>query len=226
MVMVSNRAVMTLATGVLPKSRFKNWLLRRLGHSVASSASIGHVVLWRIEKLTLAENARLSSMTVFKDLRLVTLSDRATIGAWNWISAASEFVATAPLHAQLAMDRDSAITSRHYIDCSGGVTVGAFATVAGQRSTILSHEINFALNEQQAGSVSIGEYAFVSTNCVLLKGSHLPARSVLAAGGVLGRRPSNSNVEEGLWGGVPAKWLRPLEGEYFSREVGYVRVRK
>jgi acetyltransferase-like isoleucine patch superfamily enzyme len=224
---VSSRAAVTVTVGLLPKSKLKNWILRRLGHSVHSSASVGSVILWNVANISLGDGARLSSMSVFKDLRHLSVSEHSTIGAWNWISAAVEFAGTVPLHAQLVLYPHSAITSRHYIDCSGGVTVGAFATVAGQRTTILSHEIDFANNKQQAGEVIIGEYAFVSTNCVLLKGSNLPARSVLAAGGVLGRRTVRTDLEEqGLWGGVPAKWIRSLEGEYFSRAVGYVRVQK
>ena len=41
------------------------------------------------------------------------------------------------------MGRHAALTSRHYVDCSNRVDIGEFTTVAGARSQILTHAIDF-----------------------------------------------------------------------------------
>jgi hypothetical protein len=46
--------------------------------------------------------------------------------------------------------------------------------------------------------------------CLLLKDSHVPPYSVLAAGTVLSKTRDDAEVKRGLYGGVPAKFIREL----------------
>ncbi|MEX5300226.1 hypothetical protein RCG67_15795 [Kocuria sp. CPCC 205292] len=121
------------------------------------------------------------------------------------------------------MDQHSAVTSRHYMDCSGGVAIGRHSTVAGQRSTILSHGIDFERNVQTLKPVSIGQYAFISTGCIIVGGSHVGDRCVVAAGGVVSGSIQHAEGPS-LWGGVPARFIKKLDGDYFVRERGYVKT--
>jgi acetyltransferase-like isoleucine patch superfamily enzyme len=93
------------------------------------------------------------------------------------------------------------------VDCSGGVTIGAFTTFAGFRSQILTHSIDLETNLQTTGPVSIGKYCFIGTNSVLLMGSRLPDFSVLGAKSLL-----NKPYEETHWlyAGVPARPVKRL----------------
>lgn len=84
----------------------------------------------------------------------------------------------------------SAITNRHLIDCTDRVTLGRFTTFAGFRSQILAHSIDLAECRQSARPVTIGDYCFVGTDCVLLGGSALPDCSVLAAKSLLNKPQS------------------------------------
>jgi hypothetical protein len=60
----------------------------------------------------------------------------------------------------------SAVTSRHYLDCTGGVTVGAFSTVAGARSTIFTHQVDITQSRQVWRPVRIGRlYWLRRTHC-------------------------------------------------------------
>ena len=215
------RVVFTLAFGLMPSSKVKNLLLRASGNSVHSSASIGPSLIWRVKRFSAGPGARIGGFNVFRDMNAVVLEVGARVGSWNWISAAVPFLRMRDENGVLNVGDYAAITSRHYLDCSGGISVGRFSIVAGQRSTILTHGIDFASSRQTAAGVDIGSYSFVSTNCTLLKGASLPDRSVLAAGGVLSRSKSGE-LAEGLWGGVPARFLKPVDGDFFDRTVPYV----
>lgn len=215
------RGVMTVVAGLLPASSFKNAVVRRLGWNVGQGCRIGPVIAVSGAYLSLEDGARVGAFNMVRGIRL-ELGSGSTIGSWNWFSAAGEFRGQIGTHALLRVGRQSSITSRHYVDCSGGVLIGDFTTVGGQRTTILSHGIDFVESVQVPGVVEIGSRSFVSTNCVLLMGSVLPERSVLAAGAVLTR--SRGVREPGIWGGVPARHLGVAEGAYFDRAQGFVSV--
>ena len=119
------------------------------------------------------------------------------------------------------MGRHAAMTSRHYVDCSNRVDIGDFATLAGARSQILTHAIDFNRNRQVSAPVRIGRYCFVGTSCVVLKGAELPDCSVLAAGSSLARAYGEPFT---LYSGVPALPVKELDrdAEYFRRVRGFV----
>lgn len=207
--------------GILPASAGKNLLLGALGNSVGSNCSVGIILLVGTTEFSFGDNTRISNFNVFRDLSLVTLGANSTIGSWNWFSAAREFGREGE-RATLRLGCNSAITGRHYLDCSGGVNIGDFTTVAGNRSTILTHGIDLERNVQTVAGVEVGDYCFVSTGCTLLKGSALPSKSVLAAGAVL--IPKNTAGVPGLWAGVPAVRKGDVSGLYFERQNGRVSV--
>lgn len=80
---------------------------------------------------------------------------------------------------------------------------------------------NVHTGNQESSPISIGDYCFVGTRCTFLPGSKLPNFSLLAAGAVISNQ---FNEEFGLYGGVPAKFIKKLSQEdaYFSRERGMV----
>jgi acetyltransferase-like isoleucine patch superfamily enzyme len=156
----------------------------------------------------------------------VDLGERATIGDFNWISGLSpadkkHFGEETSRDPAFVMGRHAALTSRHYVDCSNRVDIGEFATVAGARSQILTHAIDFRRNRQVSAPVRIGRYCFVGTACVVLKGAELPDCSVLAAGSSLSHAFGDPFT---LYSGVPAKPVKPLDrdAEYFRRTAGFV----
>ena len=115
----------------------------------------------------------------------------------------------------------SAITNRHIVDCTERIRIGAFTTIAGFASQLLTHSINLENSRQEANPITIGDYCFIGTNCVLLGGSSLPDYSVLGAKSLLNRNCRDSYF---LYGGVPAKPIKalPPTTRYFQRESGYV----
>jgi acetyltransferase-like isoleucine patch superfamily enzyme len=107
------------------------------------------------------------------------------------------------------------------IDCTARVRIGAFATVAGFRSQLITHSIDLEAGRQSSEPIEIGEYCFVGTDSVILGGSSLPHHSVLGAKSLLNKK---WDTPFQLYGGVPAKPLKelPREMEYFRRKEGFV----
>jgi acetyltransferase-like isoleucine patch superfamily enzyme len=106
------------------------------------------------------------------------------------------------LVGKLIIGKFGAFTNRHYVDCSGQVILRPFAAVAGLRSIILSHELDYAENKTEPGRVVLGSNAVTTVGCILLKDSYLPERSVLAAGSVLPRAKEGVDMPiSALYGG-------------------------
>jgi acetyltransferase-like isoleucine patch superfamily enzyme len=217
------RGWLTLLIGILPHSRFKCLTLGLInGWRIASSARIGPCLLLNVRYLELDVEAILGSCSVYRNLMSVRIGYRSVIGSWNTISSAVEFTQdNVSEAARLTIGRESAITNRHYLDCSGGVSIGDFSTVAGIRSTFLSHSIDLQQSRQRTATISIGDYTFVASNCSIMAGATLPAKCVLAMGAVL--RPG-ADREGLLYAGVPARPVRHCRGEYFGRTVGRVAI--
>jgi acetyltransferase-like isoleucine patch superfamily enzyme len=216
------RAVPALLVGVLPHCRLKTLLMSRLlGWSVHPTATVAPCLFVRVRRVSLGAGARLLGLSAFYDVDDLVLGDDAVVGRWNWLSAARE-LRTAVLDARaggrpatLRLGRGAAITSRHYIDCSGGVDIGAFSVLAGVRSTVLTHQVDLARSEQDVRPVRVGDYCLVGSNAKLVPGASIPDRCVIAMGSVVaGALPDAGH----LYAGVPARAVKPVEdGLYFTR---------
>jgi acetyltransferase-like isoleucine patch superfamily enzyme len=205
----------------LPASPAKNAVLRRFGNRIEKGASLGSCLVWHCGKFDVGENVQLGSLNVFKGLAHVQLDAHVQVGSFNWSSAGSDFEHQ-PGYGRLSLHEQASMTSRHFLDCTGGVTIGAYATIAGLRTAIITHGIDVGRNTQTSSPVSVGPYSLVGTCSILLAGSTLPDRSVLAAGSVL--TAADDLRAPGLYAGVPARFKKPVSGDYFNRPHGYVRV--
>jgi len=207
------------------------WTLRRVylravfGFQLHPTSRIG--LAWILpQKLVLHEHSSIGNMTVCKHIDLLELGPHATIGRGNWITGFPSgpwkpFSHDKNRKPELVLGAHSAITNRHFIDCTSRVSIGAFTTFAGYQSQILTHGISIERARQESAPVEIGEYCFVGTNCVLLGGSLLPSYSVLGAKSLLNKAYQESHT---LYAGVPARALKKIDSSslYFSREQGAV----
>lgn len=212
-------------------SLFLPWPVRRsilekqFGYSIHPSSYIG--LSWILpRRLIMEENSRIGHFTLCKNIDRLHLGAHAIIGPLNWITGfptgpSRHFAHQPDRSPELLVETHAGISSRHLIDCTARVRIGAFATIGGYRSQLVTHSIDLGASRQSAEPIEIGEYCFVGTNCVLLGGSSLPHHSVLGAQSLL-----NKKWEEPyrLYGGVPAKPLKELsqEMEYFRRTEGFV----
>jgi acetyltransferase-like isoleucine patch superfamily enzyme len=209
------------------------WSLRRLvlqwccGFSIHKTARISRFSLVLTSKLEMGPHSEIGAFTVCKGAELLRLEEYAHIGAFNWITGfplgtgSRHFELDKDRKPQLIVEQHAAVTNRHIIDCTDEVVIGAFSIFAGFRSQILTHSIDLKQARQGCKPVRIGHHCFVGTASVLLGGSALPDGSVLAAHSLL---ISSFETPHTLYGGVPAKPIKPIEpgGAYFSRTTGYV----
>ena len=201
-------------------------LLRRIfGYNISASARIG-LSLVLSERFVMDEHASIGHFTYVKGLTGLELGRFARIGNLNWISgnAGSEidfFADETDRQCLLAIEEHAALTNRHYIDCTNVVRIGAFSTVAGVRSQILTHGIDIRQSKQTSASISIGRYCFVGSGVIVLKGASLPDYCVLGAGSIL---RTKEIAQYTLYSGVPAVAVRVLDGGslYFHRTEGFI----
>lgn len=204
----------------------RRWLLERFfGYDIHPTSRIG--IAWVFpQHLVMEAHSKIGHLTVCKGLDLLWLKQHASIGRGNWITGfpggdSNHFFHQKDRKPQLILGEHSALTNRHLVDCTNSVSIGKFSTVAGFRSQILTHSIDLEHCRQSSAPLDIGDYCFVSTNCVLLGGSSLPSYSVLGAKSLLNKCYRKSNY---LYAGVPARPVKQLseEFQYFSRSTGYV----
>lgn len=161
-----------------------------------------------------------------KGLSLLQLGDHARIEQLNWITGfprgnASFFAHLPDREPVLRVGRHSSITSRHLIDCTGGVEIGEFTTMGGWQTQIISHSFDFSVPRQHAEQIRIGSYSFIGSRSILLMGANFPDRSILGAGSTYGSKDCGAS---GLYSGVPARHVRDLDANsgYFLREEGMI----
>jgi len=205
----------------------KRWFLHRCyGYEIDRSARIG--LAWVYPKhLRLGKETRIDHFTVVIHLDTVELGDYSTIGRSNWVTghpggSGRHFTHQKDRRPQLVIGEHSAITKRHYLDCTHEIKVGRFTTIAGHHSELLTHSIDVVAGRQDSKPIEIGDYCFIGTRCIVLGGARLPSQSVLAAGAVLTKA---FEASFSLYGGVPARFIKdlPKEAQYFRRTTGFVR---
>ena len=219
------RTLLCFLSLLLPWSLRRALLEKQFGYSIHPSSRIGFA--WILPRqLIMEEGSRIGPLTFCKNIDLLHLGAHATIGQLNWITGfpsgpGRHFAHQPDRRPELIVETHAAITSRHFIDCTARIRIGAFATVGGFRSQLITHSIDFARSRQTAKPIDIGEYCFTGTNSVLLGGSTLPHHSILGAQSLLNKKWDEAYR---LYAGVPAKPVKELSPDmgYFSRTEGFV----
>jgi acetyltransferase-like isoleucine patch superfamily enzyme len=210
---------------LLPWGMRRSLLEKQFGYSIHPDSRIGFA--WTFpRRLIMEEGSRIGHLTLCKNIDLLHLGAHAIVGQLNWItgfpSGPSRHFAHQPdRRPELIIETHAGISSRHLLDCTARVRIGAFATIGGFRSQLLTHTIDLEAGRQTAEPIDIGEYSFTGTNSVMLGGSSLPHHSVLGAQSLLNKKWDEPYR---LYAGVPAKPVKELSPElgYFRRTGGFV----
>lgn len=219
------KTLLGLVSLLLPWGLRRSFLEKQFGYSIHPSSRIGFAWIFP-RRLIMEEGARIGHLTLCKNIDLLHLGAHAIVGQLNWItgfpSGPSRHFAHQPdRRPELIVEKHAGISSRHLIDCTARVRIGAFATIGGFRSQLLTHSIDFTAGRQTAEPIDIGEYSFTGTNCVLLGGSALPHHSILGAQSLLNKKWDEPYR---LYAGVPAQAVKELSANlgYFRRTEGFV----
>jgi acetyltransferase-like isoleucine patch superfamily enzyme len=217
------RILMSLVCLFLPWPLRRRALIQFLGFAIDPSAKIGYSLVL-CERLIMKPRARILHYTVIGGVELLQMEEDSIIGNFNTIRGALQstpyYKHQPERRAELTLGRHAAITSHHFLDCTNRIAVGQFTTIAGVRSTFLTHSVDFRVNRQDSGVITIGDYCFIGTDCTVLKGAGLPSYSILGAKSLLNK----AFAQSGLYGGVPAKHIADLDSDlaYMSRDSGHV----
>jgi acetyltransferase-like isoleucine patch superfamily enzyme len=209
----------------LPWSLRRGFLERQFGYSIHPTSRIG--LSWIFpRRLIMEEGSRIGHFNVCKNADLLHLGAESIIGQLNWITgfplgSSRHFAHQVDRQPELIVERHAGISSRHFIDCTARVRIGAFTTLAGYRSQLITHSIDLEAGRQSSEPIDIGEYCFLGTEAVILGGSSLPHHCVLGAKSLLNKKFDEPYY---LYGGVPAKPIKKLAEDmgYFQRKEGFV----
>ena len=219
------RLLVAIAGMFLPW-RIKKWVFKSLlGYRLDPNSYIGFSLV-SVSSLEMGTQARIGHLTICRGLQRILLEDYASIGNLNWITGGTSrplwrTEGASPAVPALHLATHSAITNRHYVDCSDTIAVGAYTTIAGVRSQLFTHSIDLEICGQRTSPIAIGRYCLIGTGTIVLPGAKLPDFSILGAGSVL---VDAKDEPWTLYSGVPARATKSIsrEDRYFSRQTGYV----
>ena len=158
------RTLLLALTVLLPWSWRRRVLERWLGYELDPTSRIG--LSWVFpQRLVLRAHARIGHLTVCKGLDLVDLGEHAFIGNLDWITGfplgpSPHYAHQPERRPELRVGAHAAITHRHLIDCTNTVSIGAFTTLAGFQTQILTHSIDIAACRQSSAPVTVGGVLF------------------------------------------------------------------
>ena len=219
------RTLILLSAMVLPWPLKRFVLNRFLGFQIARSAKIG--LSWLgMRHLKMSAGSRIGHFNLFKNLDLVELGEYSEVCRFNKFTCISSRNADHYQHiagrvTSFRMGKQSNLTMGHILDCNCPIKIGNFTTIAGYRSQFLTHSVDLAECRQDARPIEIGDFCFISTSSIILGGSVLPNRCVLAAGSVLREAFPDTGC---LYAGVPAKLKKrlPKDTQYWQRKTGWI----
>lgn len=173
------------------------------------------------------DGSRIGALCTIIHLDEVVLKAHSRMGRGNWVTGfpsgtrTSHFAHQQDRVSRLVLGEHAAITKDHHIDCTNIIKIGAYTTIAGYRSQLLTHSIDLQVSRQHSEPINIGDYCLVGAEVVILGGARLPSYCVLGAKSLLNKV---FDEEWCLYAGIPAakKGVIPHDAKYFSRETGFV----
>jgi acetyltransferase-like isoleucine patch superfamily enzyme len=202
------------------------WFLKRpalsllLGYELDRRAKIGLAIV-DAQRVRMGKGSMIGHLAAVRDLELLEMGEFSSIGSMCWVSAHprgdAHFAHIPERRLELRVGSFTVLTSRHYIDCTDSVTIGAYTLLAGGYSQVLSHEISVDEGRQRTEPVTIGDHTLIHTRCVIVAGTRIPDQVVIAAGAVVRGELEESNA---LYGGLPARKLRDIDPQagFFTLE--------
>jgi len=132
------------------------------------------------------------------------------LGGGNWIEAGAliqSFGGTLSLGARTFVNRGSIITAKERIDIGHDVLIADHCTIIDHDHALSPPDMKWGSREYVSKPIAIGDFAWIASHAVVLKGVTIGHHAVIAAGAVVTR-----DVPPGeIWGGVPARRIRSLD---------------
>jgi acetyltransferase-like isoleucine patch superfamily enzyme len=196
---------------ILLPSSLKRHLGRMLfGWDVHPTAYIGRSVIL-VRHLSMGPGSSIGPLNVIRHLEELRLGEGASIATRNWITGfplgSDVFQKSPHRNPSLIMGKHSQITVGHDLDCCDLIELGDHSSLAGFRSTVLTHNLDLVRDRFLASPVRIGDRSAVMSGCTLLSGTGVPDRSIVSAGSIVTTRLTQ---ELTVYRGNPAEAVRTL----------------
>lgn len=217
------KKLLVLIIATFPNSKLKLSLLKGLGWKISKGAYFGANLVYGLDFCSLGENSSVGNLNVFRNVKELNLKEEALIGNLNWFSSEKTLENQSNLRfGEIHLGVGAAITNRHYFDVSGSISLGAFSTIAGIRSTFLTHTIDLKKNVQACQEILIGKFCFLGGDSKFLPGVSIPDYVVIGIGSVVLPKIKIDSLT--LVAGNPASVRKDLDMTYlyFTRSKSRV----
>jgi len=170
----------------------------RLGEGVV----IGHGnLVLGVDRLEVGDHVHVGHLNIVRGGDEVRLERWSEILRLNVLNAIPDPILSTPATPRFRLGPGAVVTAGHKIDFTDRVDIGRRAIIGGRGSSLWTH------NRQQTGPLTVGDHAYLGSECRMAPGAAVPARSVVGMGAVVVGRLEQPGW---LYGGVPAKPLKPL----------------
>ena len=222
----SERGRLIVAGGcLLLPAKARRWaMVRLLGYEIAPDAQVGRSVVL-VDRLVMRSGARLGSLNLIKNCDLVEMGEGSVIGSLNWITGirrTEDTYVQRDRRRTLRLGAGAGITYLHFIDCCDLVEFGEFSWLGGVRCQILTHGVDGSDASMMCAPVVVGERVLINTGAILVAGTQIADRTLIAAGAVV---HGKLDREHTLYGGVPAVARRAMDPNWgwFVRDSPHIR---
>lgn len=204
-------------------SRWANFLRRTLfAWKLGPGSRIGFSIIDAFE-VELSEGASIGHFNIIRNIDKLQLGRNSCIGNLNRVSGCppkNKYLVKEPRRSDFLVGDESAVTHRHFFDCSHSIHIGRFATIAGTHSQFWTHGIDISICRQCADPIMVKDHSMIGSRVLVLKGVSIGVCSVIGAGSVV----TKSVPDYVLCVGSPAKVVKELSCDlgYFLRESGAV----
>lgn len=174
-----------------------------LSCSLAEGVVIGHGnAIVGVRRLEMGDHAHIGHLNIVRGGDEVRLERWSQILRLNVINAIPEPIMTTVASPAFRLGPGAIVTAGHKIDFTDRVDIGRRAIIGGRGSSLWTH------NRQQTGPLTVGDQAYLGSDCRVAPGASVPARAVVGMGAVVVGRLQQT---EWLYGGVPARPLKALD---------------
>jgi len=164
---------------------------------------IGHGnLVTGVARLRLGDHVHIGHLNIIRGGDEVVLERWSEVLRLNVINAIPEPILANPAVPTFRLGAGAIVTAGHKIDFTDRVDIGRRAIIGGRASSLWTH------NRQQTGPLTVGEQAYLGSECRMAPGASVAPRSVVGMGAVV---VGALDKPEWLYGGVPARPLKPLE---------------
>lgn len=157
---------------ILP-SFLKIIVLKLYGNNIGRNVRIGFTWMNLNGKYDLGNFTRIGHLNIV-NVKALTMERGSKIGSFNWISGLVS-------EAGLRLGMCSSIRRFHYLDTTGGISIGSNSIIAGRGSVLFTHGLSPVNLDFQKG-IEIGDWVYIGAKVNILPGAQI-ARGIFVGMG-------------------------------------------